>query len=574
MTAASSPRFIKVLVLINALVPALMLGIDTWRGNLGANGINYAIHTTGLLALLCMTLSLMITPAMRLTKWRVLVASRRPLGVMAFLYLLAHFTMFFALDRAGDVGDTLNEIISRQYLQIGTAALLLMLPLALTSTDAMVTRLGAKRWKLLHRLAYLAAIGGVTHYWLLVKSDTRQPKVFAIVLTGLLVFRIVAHYADLRVTVARALMRGKTVRNADIVKKKFWRGELRVAGIFQETATVKTFRMMMPNGGPLPFDYLPGQYLGITLQINGKRVPRSYTISSSPTRTGTIEITVRRAANGYASHFLHDHIKTGDLLTIAAPAGKFVFTGADDKEVLLIAGGVGVTPLMGIIRYLTDRCWTGDIYLVFSVRQPTEVIFAAELHSLQARFPNLHVHITVADGDVKDLLNWTGGRGRISAELIRSLVENVATAPVYICGPQPMMDAAHAMARDLGVPGERIHVEAFVSPVTSDVTGDDPDAEPTSPAASGGDALFQIRFAGSAIEGEGGTDLTVLEAAEECGVAIPFECRSGVCGQCKTKLLSGRVTMDATDALTKADRANGLILACQARPVTAIKVDA
>ena len=586
MAPAASPRFIKLFVIVNVLVPALLLAIDAAQGNVGANGVNYVIHTTGLLGLLCMVLSLVITPVIRSTGWRTLVAARRPLGVLSFCYLLAHFVIYVAFDRAGDIGSTVEEIVSRRYLQIGTGALVLMLPLALTSTDAMITRIGAKRWKLLHRLAYITAIGGVAHYWLLVKSDTRQPRAFAIALTALLVFRIVFHYIDLRSALAKARARKVSpapkagTAPAGLGLKKYWRGELRVARIFQETPTVKTFRLMMPDGGGLPFAYAPGQYLNIALTIDGKRVPRSYTIASSPTRGDAIEMTVRRAINGYASHFLHDHVREGDLLSISAPAGKFVFTGANETSVVLLAGGVGVTPLMGIVRYLTDRCWTGQIYLVFSVRTVSEVMFADELAALQTRFANLHVHVTVGDSAADDTIpsTWRGARGRISAAMLRELVPEIAAAPVFICGPGPMMDSMQTLAGELGVPAARIHVEAFVSPTAGAEPATDavdaPIAATAVAAPRSAGAVYQIRFRKSDTDAASAVDESILEAAEACGVNIPYECRAGVCGQCKTKLVSGNVTMDTSDALTAADRAAGLILACQAHPTCDVTLDA
>ena len=127
MAPAASPRFIELFVIVNVLVPALLLAIDAAQGNVGANGVNYVIHTTGLLGLLCMVLSLVITPVIRSTGWRTLVAARRPLGVLSFCYLLAHFVIYVAFDRAGDISSTVEEIVSRRYLQIGTGALVLML---------------------------------------------------------------------------------------------------------------------------------------------------------------------------------------------------------------------------------------------------------------------------------------------------------------------------------------------------------------------------------------------------------------------------------------------------------------
>ena len=188
----------KAIVLINCAVPVALLGWDGWRGRLGANPATFAIHTTGLLSLIFLLLSLLITPARRLTGWNWLFPFRRTFGLYAFFHTLLHFSIFFIFDRALSASSTFSEITKRPYLMVGATGLLLMVPLAVTSTNGMIKRLGAKRWKALHRLAYIAAIAGVVHYYMLVKADVRQPIIFASVLAFLLGYRVVAHYLNLR----------------------------------------------------------------------------------------------------------------------------------------------------------------------------------------------------------------------------------------------------------------------------------------------------------------------------------------------------------------------------------------
>ena len=191
-------RFAKRLVLINGLVPAALLAWDAYRHQLGVNEVNFAIHTTGMIGLVLVVLSLLVTPVRKLTGWNVLIAIRRNLGVLGFCYLVLHFAIFFAFDREASIASTLDEIASRVYLWFGATALVMMIPLAATSTDGMVRRLGAKRWKRLHRLAYPIAICAVVHFYLLVKSDTRQPLAFAVVVGALLAYRALGYWADRR----------------------------------------------------------------------------------------------------------------------------------------------------------------------------------------------------------------------------------------------------------------------------------------------------------------------------------------------------------------------------------------
>ncbi len=146
-------RFAKFVVILNGIVPGALLAWDAYHRQIGANGVNYALHTTGLLAFIFLLLSLVVTPLRKLTGWNTLITFRRSLGLYGFFYACVHFLIFFGFDRAGSVTSTVKEILSRRYLQIGALGLLLLVPLALTSTNAMVMRLGAKRWKALHRLS-------------------------------------------------------------------------------------------------------------------------------------------------------------------------------------------------------------------------------------------------------------------------------------------------------------------------------------------------------------------------------------------------------------------------------------
>jgi len=579
-------RFTKFLVLLNALVPGALLAWDAAHGQLGVNGVNYALHTTGLLALIFLLLTLAVTPVRKLTGWSSVLAYRRTLGLFAFAYTCTHFLIFFVFDRALSVSSTVHEILSRRYLFIGTTAFLLMAPLALTSTNAMQLWLGARRWKALHRTIYVVASLGALHYYMLVKSDTRQPLAFAAVLALLLIYRVVRAVAERRGRPAR-LTPPAPLAAPSQTRPRFWSGELRVAAIFHETPDVRTFRLMRADGQPLPFEHAPGQYLNLALMIDGKRVNRSYTIASSPTRGHACEITVKRGDGGYGSVHLHERIAVGSTLTVSAPAGRFVFTGSEAERVVLIAGGVGITPLMAIIRYLTDRCWPGQIYLVYAARRRVDLIFADELAYLQRRFANLHVCQTLSrEPGAAEGSGWTGARGTITADLLAAFVPELARGPVFLCGPDTMMTAMRTLLRGLGLPDAALRTEAFVSTKHEgdDSTADSQLSVVLESAAAPAPALPRA----SAEAGEGGrvqfqrsgqlvtqpARQTVLETAEAAGIEMPFECRAGICGQCKTKLLAGRVSMDSEDALTASEKARGFILACQAHSLGDITIDA
>jgi sulfoxide reductase heme-binding subunit YedZ len=185
-------RFAKFILFVNGLVPGVLLLWDVNHGQAGANPVNYALRTTGLLALIFLCLTLLVTPLRMFKPLSWLLHLRRRLGLFSSFYGLTHFCIFFIFDRALSVPDTLSEMVKRPFLIFGSLGLLAMAPLAVTSTNGMIKRMGAKAWQALHRLVYVAAITGVLHFYMLVKSDERLPVAFAIVVGILLGYRVAA----------------------------------------------------------------------------------------------------------------------------------------------------------------------------------------------------------------------------------------------------------------------------------------------------------------------------------------------------------------------------------------------
>ena len=349
------------------------------------------------------------------------------------------------------------------------------------------------------------------------------------------------------------------------VPVKPWSGKLRVESILQETPSVKTLRLSMPDSVVLPFTYFPGQFLTFSLNIDGDQVKRSYTIASSPTQSHYCAVTVKREEDGLVSRHLHDEVKEGDLLELSASFGKFVFTGEEAESIVLIAGGVGITPMMSVVRYLTDIGWRNDIFFLFACRSTDDFIFRRELEQLQLIHPNLHVHasMTREPGAV-----WMGLKGYFNTDIINHLVPGISGRRVHVCGPPPMMEAMLSNLKELGVPKDSIFTEAF-GPARKPVV------DPASAAApKAGVTGTTVSFARSEKKADLAPDETVLEAADEIGVEIDNSCRSGQCGLCKVKLLSGEVTMEVEDSLSDDDKAAGLILACQAKAEEPISIDA
>jgi DMSO/TMAO reductase YedYZ heme-binding membrane subunit len=187
-------RFIRFVIFVNSLVPLALLSLDAFNKKLGANPAEFAIRTTGVLALVFLILSLAVTPLRKMLGLPWIVKLRRMLGLYGFFYAFVHLITYTWFDKALDVQAVVEDVGKRPFITVGMASFILLVPLAITSTQKMVKRLGGKRWNLLHRAAYVAAAGGVIHFYMLVKADTREPLAFGFVLAALLIYRVVNRF--------------------------------------------------------------------------------------------------------------------------------------------------------------------------------------------------------------------------------------------------------------------------------------------------------------------------------------------------------------------------------------------
>lgn len=345
-------------------------------------------------------------------------------------------------------------------------------------------------------------------------------------------------------------------------KRGKFSGTLEVSEVVDETEDVKTFRLVQPGGGNIPFTYLPGQFLTLEVTPQGKRIGRSYTIASTPSRPDCLEITVKREEKGLVSKYLHSEIKPGSSLKFTAPSGTFTFTGKEHNSIVLIAAGVGITPVMSVVRYLTDQNWNGEIYLLLSFRRRKDFIFHSEIEDLRGRHRNLHVEVTMSRPEE----DWNGSTGRINKRLITNFVPKTPTHRFHICGPEPMMQDVRTMLSELDVPEEQVKIEAFGT-VKRKPKLDTADQTPRA------ESQAKVTFAAEGKSAPLLPNAPILDVADSIGVEIDNACRSGICGSCKVKLVSGTVTMECEDALTSEEKTHGVILACQAKSTGDVEVD-
>lgn len=187
-------KFNKIVIFINGLVPLALLFWDFLFGKLGANPVEFFLRTTGVLTLVFLLITLSVTPLRKYYGWNKLIKFRRMLGLYAFFYGCLHLITYSIFDKSLSVSAIIGDVWQRPFIAFGMFAFFLLIPLAVTSTNGIIKRLGGKNWQKLHRLTYFAALAGVVHFWMIVKSDVFYPLLFGSILAVLLGYRIQAAY--------------------------------------------------------------------------------------------------------------------------------------------------------------------------------------------------------------------------------------------------------------------------------------------------------------------------------------------------------------------------------------------
>jgi all-trans-retinol 13,14-reductase len=346
-----------------------------------------------------------------------------------------------------------------------------------------------------------------------------------------------------------------------------WKGYLKVAATTRETPAVKSFQLEDPDGGPLPFVFSAGQFLTLTLPVIGGVVRRCYSITSPPSETRFCTIAVKREPYGLGSHHLHDDVEIGRCLKIEGPSGHFTLpdeeSGEKTEALLLIAGGIGIAPLMSVLRQQKAGRPTMPVSLIACFRTSEEIIFREDLMTLTHSMPNMTAWILVEEPDAV----WSGDTGRPSAALIaESAGVTVARARIHLCGPRTMMKAVKLMLAELAVPPEHVHTEDFEPLAHDNAARDRAIAKGT--ATGGAVHAFHAAFAGVSRPVPVALGQSLLDAALAEGVPIGHTCgAAGACGDCRVRVGKGGVeTADPNNLLTKLELGQGWVLACQTYP--------
>jgi 3-ketosteroid 9alpha-monooxygenase subunit B len=322
-----------------------------------------------------------------------------------------------------------------------------------------------------------------------------------------------------------------------------------VAEVVRETGDACSLVLDVPPPLALTFAYRPGQF--VTVRVPSDRtgsVARCYSLSSCPVAGERPAITVKRTAGGYASNWILDHIRAGAVLDLLPPAGMFSPQSLDG-DFLLFAAGSGITPVMSILKS-TLAAGRGRIVLVYANRDDRSVIFGPELGRLAAE----------AGGRLV-VLHWLDSLlGMPTAAAIAALARPYTSHEAYICGPDPYLAAVRDALGRLGVPGQRVHVERFVS------LEENPFEE--TPAADGMAATLSVTLDGATTLLPWPAGTRMLDVLIDAGLDAPYSCRQGICGACACQLTGGEVEMVHNEVLEAVDIADGYILACQAVSLT------
>jgi len=328
---------------------------------------------------------------------------------------------------------------------------------------------------------------------------------------------------------------------------------LRVVATVAETDDARSVVLAPEDGAPV--GYRPGQFLTFRVPVAEGALARCYSLSSSPHHEpDRLVVTVKRIPGGRGSAWMCDELAEGDVVDALRPAGTF--TPRDlDRDLLLVAAGSGVTPVLSILRSAL-AVGTGRVTLLYANRDERSVIFGAELAALEQAHPDRLV-----------VLHWLESlHGLPDDERLAARLAPYAGREAFVCGPALFMRAVEKALAAAGADPALVHVEEFVS-----LTGD-PFAAPAVPAAddpADGDAAeLEVTLDGETRTLPWSRSRPLTDVLLAAGLPAPYSCREGACSACACVVTEGEVAMEVNQVLDAADLADGLVLGCQARPVS------
>lgn len=341
---------------------------------------------------------------------------------------------------------------------------------------------------------------------------------------------------------------------------------LKVKDVVRETADAVTISFWHPISEEIR--YQPGQFLTFLLNINGQKVRRSYSMASSPHVDVSLSVSVKRVPGGLASNYLYDRIKPGDILETLEPMGTFVpkLDAQSRRTIVLIGAGSGITPLFSMAKSALHVEPNSRVWLIYGNRNQDSIIYKAHLDAMEqaygrSRFQVTHILSQPSYG-------WTGETGRLNQHTLTKLFDQLPAterqnASFYLCGPDGMMAEARSALSLVGVSTERVHKESYA---TAPVPAGDVVEEPMT-AADSGSPEVTVLYEGSEYKFAVAPHQTILEAALDLDIDLPYSCQAGMCTACLGRCISGKVKLDEEDGLSDSELKAGYVLTCVAHPV-------
>ena len=339
---------------------------------------------------------------------------------------------------------------------------------------------------------------------------------------------------------------------------------LKIKEITVETIDTKTIHFWQPIHDAL--HYVSGQFLTVIPEIEGKKVRRSYSLSSSMKTDMTPAITVKRIEGGLVSNFLCDTLQVGDSLEVLEPMGNFTLEAdaSASKNYVFVGAGSGITPLLSMIKTILHGEPLSKIQLIYGSRHEDQIIFKKVLDSLENSYAD---RLKVLHVISQPAANWPGLKGRINQASIvyylkQELGLDIASAHYFLCGPQGMMTEVQSSLAMFDVPAGQIHQESFGVTVSAEMEQAEEDGSLKTQEIT---LIYEGKEHKITVQ----PSETILEAALEADLDIPYSCQAGMCTACMGLCKSGTVGMDEEDGLTPGEIAKGYILTCVAHPLSA-----
>lgn len=341
--------------------------------------------------------------------------------------------------------------------------------------------------------------------------------------------------------------------------------ELEIAEVTHETDAAVSLVLRDPSGAPLP-SIRAGQFFTLLVELDGEIMRRAYSVSSDCTDREQVSVTIKRVAEGRVSNHLNDHAVPGMRVRVLGPSGEF---GKQvGRKLVLIAGGSGITPMMGLLRTMLPREGDCEIVLIYANRTPKDVIFADALAQLEAEYgpSRLTVH-SLLEQAPDDWLAPRHWRGRCDGPTLARVLDQLLLArdpftEFLLCGPAPMMAAARELLGSRAIAAARIHSENFVNPQLH--------ADAATKLRSPQSLTIVTPQREVAVVVQPGQ--TLLEAGLAAGLDMPYSCAMGGCAACKLVLEAGEVIQREPNCLGPSERERGYVLACIANPASACRV--